>query len=63
MQGVNFRMTTDPKDNFIRVDFQKKVGMIGFSLQDAIVFRKLLDQHIESLQKMQHGVGNGRRDS
>ncbi len=61
--ALNFRVVTDFSGGLIRVDFQRKVGSIGFTLQEAIVFRELWDKHVEALQKMQHRKDdNGRGD-
>lgn len=62
MKNLNYRMVTDHNSNMIRIDFQKKVGWLGLSLQDALVLRELLGVHIDALQKLQFGVGNGRRN-
>ena len=58
--SLNFRIVTDPHNDLIRVDFQRKVGSIGFTLAEAIRFRELWDQHISALMKYRSGGDNGK---
>ena len=46
----------------VRVDFQKKVRWVGFTLAEAVEFRKMLDEHIDSLLGERFGSRKEARD-
>jgi len=58
--SLNFRILTDLERNLIRVDFQRKVGSIGFTLEEALRFKELWNKHIDALIASQTGGNNGR---
>ena len=49
--GAGFAMMVDPDLHIIRIQYTRSVRWIGFSLQEAVAFRGLLDKHILELQR------------